>query len=106
MYPGRTQSSLPMFGPAPVSDGLFGVSNLGAPASTAAIWSTLVVGGVAAMFIAPTIVDTLIKSKVLGFNNRLSTKDQVKRSALVGGLIALPAAAIYGGVTYTAVRAM
>ena len=79
-------------------------SNLGASAGTSAIWGTIVFTSIVAMVAVPTIVDTLIKTKILGFDNKLSTKAQVGRSAAVGAAIALPIAALYGGITYTVVR--
>jgi len=79
-------------------------SNLGASAGTATIWGTIVFTSIVAMVAVPTIMDTLIKTKVLGFDNKLSTKQQVARSAAVGAAIALPFAALYGGITYTVVR--
>ena len=84
---------------------LGGYSNLGAPADTSALWGGMVAAGVAAMFIAPVIVDTLIKSKILGFDNKYSTKKQIGRSAAVGAVVGLPVALLYGGLTYSVVRA-
>ena len=80
-------------------------SNLGAPADTAALWGGIVFATVATMFIAPTVVDTLVKSKLLGFENKYSTKKQIGRSAAVGAAIGIPLALFYGAGTYTAVRA-
>ena len=79
-------------------------NNLGASAGTATVWGTIVFTSIVAMGAVPTIVDTLIKTKILGFDNKLSTKSQIGRSAAVGAAIALPIAALYGGITYTVVR--
>ncbi len=84
---------------------LNGYSNLGAPPDTAAMWGGVVFATVLAGAIAPTIIDTLVKSKVLGFTNKYSTKKQIGRSAAVGAVIGIPLALIYGAGTYTAVRA-
>lgn len=84
---------------------LNGYANLGAPADTAAMWGGIVFATVAAGVIAPVIIDTLVKTKVLGFSNKYSTKKQVGRSAAVGAIIGIPMALLYGGATYTAVRA-
>ena len=79
-------------------------SNLGASAGTATVWGTIVFSSIVAMVAGPAIIDTLIKTKILGFENKLNTKQQVARSAAVGAAIALPIAALYGGITYTVVR--
>jgi len=84
---------------------LNGYANLGAPPDTAAMWGGVVFATVLAGAIAPTIIDTLVKSKVLGFTNKYSTKKQIGRSAAVGAVIGVPLALIYGAGTYTAVRA-
>ena len=84
---------------------LNGYSNLGAPPDTAAMWGGIVFATVAAGVIGPVIIDTLVKTKVLGFSNKYSTKKQIGRSAAVGAVIGVPLALLYGGATYTAVRA-
>tara|TARA_B100000214_G_scaffold79953_3_gene54110 strand:- start:7682 stop:7966 length:285 start_codon:yes stop_codon:yes gene_type:complete len=84
---------------------LNGYANLGAPPDTAAMWGGIVFAAVAVGVIAPTVIDTLVKSKVLGFNNKYSTKKQIARSAAVGAVIGVPMALLYGAGTYTAVRA-
>ena len=84
---------------------LNGYSNLGAPPDTAAMWGGIVFATVAAGVITPVIIDTLVKTKLLGFSNKYSTKKQIGRSAAVGAIIGIPMALLYGGATYTAVRA-
>ena len=79
-------------------------NNLGASAGTATVWGTIVFSAVTAAFVAPTIFDTLVKTKILGFKNKLNTKEQIARSAALGAVIALPFAAAYGGIAYTIVR--
>ena len=79
-------------------------NNLGAAAGTATVWGTIVFSAVTVAFVAPTVIDTLVKTKLLGFNNKYNTKKQIGRSAAVGAALALPFAALYGGITYTVVR--
>ena len=79
-------------------------SNLGASAGTATVWGTIVFSAVVASVAIPVVIDTLIKTKLLGFSNKLNTKQQITRSAALGAAIALPFAAAYGGITYTLVR--
>ena len=81
---------------------LNGYANLGAPPDTAAMWGGIVFAAVAVGVIAPTVIDTLVKSKVLGFNNKYSTKKQIARSAAEGAVIGVPMALLYGAGTYTA----
>ena len=51
------------------------------------------------MYAVPTVISVLVQNKVLGFDNRLSTKSMTKRAALMGGLFGIPVALIVAGST-------
>ena len=77
---------------------------LGASTPTAAVWGTIVGGAVLSMYMAPVIISTFVQNKWLGFDNRLSNKDMLKRSALLGGAIGAIPAILWSAGTFTVVR--
>tara|TARA_B100000287_G_C20661446_1_gene790261 strand:+ start:2087 stop:2377 length:291 start_codon:yes stop_codon:yes gene_type:complete len=64
---------------------------------------TAVGGTVLLSYAAFTVVDSLLKNKVLGFDNRLGTAKMAKRSAMLGAAIGFLPALFYGGVTAAAI---
>jgi hypothetical protein len=54
---------------------------------------------VTSFYVVPVVVNQLVASKVLGFDNRLNTKQQVARSSAVGALYGLGALAAYSVVS-------
>ena len=50
---------------------------------------------VTSFYVIPAIVNQLVASKVLGFDNRLSTKKQVARSGALGAAYGIGALALY-----------
>jgi len=79
----------------------YGTKNLGAVTVGSFSTGTLVAGGILALYVTPAIVNVLIQNKILGFNNRLSTKKMVGRAAAVGAVVGLPLATIVGGAVAT-----
>ena len=78
--------------------------NLGALSSSQGTVVGLMVGGaILAMYAGGTVVSVLIQDNLLGFDNRMNTKDMVKRAALVGGLFGAIPALFWGSGTYLAV---
>ena len=79
--------------------------NLGAPSQLGAVTKSsiglgVILGtGVIVMYAVPTVISVLVQNKLLGFDNRLSTKDMSKRAALMGGLMGIPLALLVGGTT-------
>ena len=53
-------------------------------------------GGIA-LYVIPTVINVLVTNKVLGFDNRLSTKKMTGRAAAVGAVIGAPLALMIGG---------
>ena len=54
---------------------------------------------VTSFYVVPAIVNQLVASKVLGFDNRLNTKQQVARSSAVGALYGLGALVTYSAIS-------
>jgi len=53
------------------------------------------------MYAVPTVISVLVQNKLLGFDNRLSTKEMSKRAALMGALMGVPVAVIVGSTVAT-----
>ena len=69
---------------------------LGNPLGRNPVGSGILLGVlVTSFYVVPAIVNQLVASKVLGFDNRLSTKKQVARSGAVGAAYGLSAIALY-----------
>lgn len=92
-----------MFGP--VANGvnnkgqqLFGHSrSLGAVTGGSLSLGALAGAGIIALYVVPTVVQVLVQNKVLGFENRLSTKKMTGRAAALGAVIGAPLALVIGG---------
>ena len=79
--------------------------NLGGTTGQGIAIGTAVGGTILLSYAAFTVVDSLLKNKVLGFDNRLGTAKMAKRSAMLGAAIGFLPALFYGGVTAAAVMA-
>lgn len=53
--------------------------------------------GIIALYVIPSVIQVLVQNKVLGFENRLSTKKMTGRAAALGAVIGAPLALIIGG---------
>jgi hypothetical protein len=93
------------FGPAQNGINRNGIQLYGAPSQLGAFTASsiglgAVLGaGIIVMYAVPTVISVLVQNKVLGFDNRLSTKSMTKRAALMGGLFGIPVALIVAGST-------
>ena len=77
---------------------LFGHSrSLGAVTGGSLSLGALAGAGIIALYVVPTVVQVLISNKVLGFENRLSTKKMTGRAAALGAVIGAPLALVIGG---------
>jgi len=77
---------------------LYGHSrNLGAVTGGSLSIGAIAATGIIALYVVPTVVGVLIQNKVLGFDNRLSTKKMTGRAAAVGAVIGAPLALMIGG---------
>ena len=79
--------------------------NLGGTTGQGVAWGVVVGGMVITSYAAFTVVDSLLKNKVLGFDNKLGTAKMAKRSAMLGAAIGFLPALFYGGVTAAAIMA-
>jgi hypothetical protein len=92
-----------MFGPAAngvnnKGQQLFGHSrSLGAVTGGSLSLGALAGAGIIALYVVPTVVQVLVQNKVLGFENRLSTKKMSGRAAALGAVMGAPLALIIGG---------
>jgi hypothetical protein len=77
---------------------LFGHSrSLGAVTGGSLSVGAVAGAGIIALYVVPTVVQVLISNKVLGFENRLSTKKMSGRAAALGAVMGAPLALIIGG---------
>jgi len=88
-----------MFGPAAngvnnKGQQLFGI---GAVTGSSLSLGAVAGAGIIALYVVPTVVQVLISNKVLGFENRLSTKKMSGRAAALGAVMGAPLALIIGG---------
>ena len=88
-----------MFGPAAngvnnKGQQLFGI---GAVTGSSLSLGAVAGAGIIALYVVPTVVQVLISNKVLGFENRLSTKKMSGRAAALGAVIGAPLALVIGG---------
>lgn len=96
-----------MFGPAAngvnnKGQQLFGYSRgLGAVTGGSLTVGAVAATGVVALYVVPAIINVLVSNKVLGFENRLSTKKMTGRAAAVGAVMGAPLALIIGGALAT-----
>ena len=72
-------------------------SSLGAVTGGSLSLGALAATGVIALYVIPTVINVLVTNKVLGFDNRLSTKKMTGRAAAVGAVIGAPLALMIGG---------
>ena len=76
---------------------LFGHSrSLGAVTGGSVSLGALAGAGIIALYVVPTVVQVLVQNKVLGFENRLSTKKMTGRAAALGAVIGAPLALVIG----------
>jgi len=76
---------------------LFGYSRgLGAVTGTSLNLGALAGAGIIALYVVPSVIQVLVSNKVLGFENRLSTKKMTGRAAAVGAVIGAPLALMIG----------
>lgn len=53
--------------------------------------------GIIALYVVPTVIQVLVHNKVLGFENKFSTKKMNGRAAALGAVMGAPLALIIGG---------
>ena len=77
---------------------LFGHSrSLGAVTGSSLSLGAVAGAGIIALYVVPTVVQVLVQNKVLGFENRLSTKKMSGRAAALGAVMGAALALIIGG---------
>jgi hypothetical protein len=89
---GVDRNGIQLYG-APSQLGAFTASSIGLGAALGA--------GIIVMYAVPTVISVLVQNKLLGFDNRLSTKEMSKRAALMGALMGVPVAVIVGSTVAT-----